>query len=272
MKKLSLFFIAGAAFTGCITRTIVQPAANASQPEKPGITIGGKLFTSAFLQHAAEYKALCHQAFNIARYQLDDALKTTHAKPLAIVTDIDETLVDNSPYAVQRGLNQQDYSVETWYDWTSKGMADTLAGSVSFLKYAASKGVTIFYITNRDEVERPGTIANLKKFGFPFADDAHLILRSGESSKEKRRLRVSETHEIVMLMGDNLADFSSVFDKKSTADRNQQVRENASLFGKKFIVLPNPTYGDWESALFHYNHKLTTQQKDSAIREAIKGY
>jgi len=270
MKKISLGLLGAAVFSGCITTTVIQQPPQ--QPENPGITIGGKLFTSAFLQTAAEYKALCHQAFNIARYQLDDALKTTHSKPLAIVTDIDETLVDNSPYAVQRGFNNMDYSVETWYDWTSKGMADTLAGSVSFLKYAASKGVAVFYITNRDEVERQGTLANLKRFGFPFADDAHLILRTGESSKEKRRQHVSETHEIVMLMGDNLADFSSIFDKKSTDDRNNIVREQADLFGKKFIVLPNPTYGDWEGSLFRYNHKLSIQQKDSVIRQTLKGY
>jgi len=234
---------------------------------------GGRLFTSAFHQQAAEYKALCFQAYNIATLRLDQALSnSTSILPKAVITDVDETILDNSPYAVHRALQGKDYDLPSWMEWTAKGMADTLAGAWTFFNYAASKNVEVFYVTNREENERAGTLENLKKFGFPYADDKHLILKSTVSSKEGRRLEIEKTHEIVLLIGDNLADFSMLFDKKTTDERTQNVRHLASEFGKKFIVLPNPNYGDWENALYQYNYNWTPVQKDSIIKSILKGY
>jgi 5'-nucleotidase (lipoprotein e(P4) family) len=143
---------------------------------------------------------------------------------------------------------------------------------VSFLKYASSKGVRIFYLTNRAETERKGTLANLVQAGFPDAVSEQLILKSAVSSKEPRRLAIAEKYEIVMLMGDNLGDFSSLFDKKSPEERLQNTTLSAAEFGKRFIVLPNPVYGDWELSLYKYNYQLTPAQKDSVIRNVLKSY
>jgi len=63
------------------------------------------------------------------------------------------------------------------------GNADTLAGSFSFFNYTASRGIEIFYITNREEKERAGTLENLRRFHFPFADDAHLFMLDGSRSQ-----------------------------------------------------------------------------------------
>ena len=51
----------------------------------------GKLYAALFQQQAAEYDALCYQAYNIARLRLDETLTKPSDKPLAIVSDIDET-------------------------------------------------------------------------------------------------------------------------------------------------------------------------------------
>ncbi len=236
------------------------------------IDLNGKIYSAVFQQRAAEYKALCQQSFNMATWQLDTALGQKHAKPLAIVSDIDETFLDNSPYAVTMSQKGQTYSEASWAEWTAKGNALPLMGSEAFYKYAASKGVEIFYITNRSAKDKAGTIANLKKYDFPFADDAHVVVREQSSSKEPRRLKVSETHEIVLLLGDNLADFSAAFDKKTETERLQGVKDNAALFGKKFIVLPNSGYGDWESAIFDYKYNWTPAQKDSIYLSKVKGF
>src|SRR5690606_29637080 len=134
------------------------------------------------------------------------------------------------------------------------------------------KGVEIFYITNRSVKDKPGTIANLKKFGFPFADDQHVIVRQTVSSKEPRRQKIAETHEIVLLLGDNLSDFSAAFDKKTQAGRDLGVEKHAQDFGKKFIVLPNTGYGDWESAIFDYDYNRSQSQKDSIYLDKVKGF
>lgn len=263
MKKILLAccLLAGACKTSQVSTT--------SQPQDATITVNGKLFTAVFMQKAAEYRALCFQAYNIARLRLDQ-YKPVSGKPLAIVTDIDETVLDNSSYEVSRAMQGKAYDQASWYEWTSKAMADTVPGAASFLKYAASKGVTVFYITNRDEKERAGTLKNLKKFNFPNADDAHFIPRQNTSSKESRRQAVYATHDIVMMLGDNLADFSVLFDKKKPEERLLYTNFSVPDFGNRFIILPNPVYGDWESSLYNYNYKLTGAQKDSVIRSVLK--
>lgn len=232
----------------------------------------GKLWASFFQQRSAEYRALCQQAFNIAKGRVDEVAGRQTLRPLAIVTDIDETFLDNSPYAVHQALKGKDYEAGSWAEWTSMGKADTLQGSLSFFSYAASKGIEIFYITNREEKERTGTLANLRRFGFPYADEKHLLLRSEGSGKEPRRQQVATTHDIVLLLGDNLADFSPLFDKKMETERAANVSLVASEFGNRFIILPNTTYGGWEESFYQFNFKQTEAAKDSIIRAALKGY
>lgn len=234
------------------------------------VIIPGKLFASLFQQRAAEYRALCLQAYNIAKFRIDNYTPQT-TKPRAVITDLDETALDNSFYEVHQTLQGKDYESASWAEWTSKGMADTLAGSVSFFRYAASQGIEVYYVTNRDDKDFTGTLENLKKYGFPYADSTHLIVRKNVSSKEQRRQNIATTHEIILLLGDNLADFSSLFDRKTEVERRNNVDLSASDFGKKFIVLPNTVYGDWESALFQYQ-RLTAAQKDSIIKISVKGY
>lgn len=249
--------------------TVCQAQSNPQQALS--IANGGKTWASLYQQRAAEYKALCFQAYNIARLRLDEALKAREGKkPLAVVTDIDETLLDNSPYDAMRAINNQEFDLKAWKVWTAQGIADTVPGAPSFFKYAASKGVTVFYITNRDEDEREGTTKNLKRYGLPYADQQHIILRSSTSSKEERRQAVLKNYHIVLFCGDNLPDFDSAYDNKPAQEsRNAATEKLKRYFGNQYIVIPNPAYGDFENAIFS-NQKLTPAQKDSVIRTLIK--
>lgn len=231
----------------------------------------GKVWALLWQQQAAEYKALCFQAYNIAKLRVDEAIKQPAAKPYAIVTDIDETILDNSPYDARRAINNQDFTSQTWKEWTAKGIADTVPGAPAFFKYAASKGVEIFYITNRDEDERVGTLKNLALYNMPDADNAHLLLKQSTSSKESRRRQVSQTHTIILFCGDNLADMDALYDNKpSVLNRTKATQQLMQQFGDKYIVLPNPAYGDFESAWYNFNYKLTPAQKDSIIKANLK--
>jgi 5'-nucleotidase (lipoprotein e(P4) family) len=236
------------------------------------VVTDGKIYTTAYQQRAAEYRALCFQAYNIAHQRVDEILLTKTDKPKVIVTDIDETILDNSAYEVHQTLQGKGYESDAWYEWSAMIKADTVTGSLNFLKYASSKGIEIFYVTNRSERERNFTIKNLQKFNFPDADSAHLFPLKNTSSKEERRQNIAANHTIVMLLGDNLGDFSSLFDKKNTDERNQNVNFAGVEFGKRFIVLPNPVYGDWENSLYNYNYSLTATQKDSVIKASLHSY
>jgi len=76
---------------------------------------------------------------------------------------------------------------------------------------------------------------------------------------------------IVLLMGDNLNDFAEVFETRRTVEsRIAAVEQNRNLFGTKFIVLPNPMYGDWENSIYDYNFKLTSEEKQAKRRALLK--
>lgn len=252
--------------------TLPENQAATSGKSLNNITLNGKIYSALWQQNAGEFRALCYQAYNIAQMRIDENLQTKSAKPLAIITDIDETFLDNSPYAVTEAENGKDYNPQTWKNWTAKAEAKAYPGSLNLFNYAASKNITVFYITNRDENDRAGTLKNLQNLGFPFADEAHLLTKTTTSDKEARRLEVLKNYNVIIYLGDNLADFSKIFNKNPQAERNELVDENAKQFGKKFIVLPNSGYGDWEPALPGFNYQLTPSEKDKVILDNLRGY
>ena len=226
-------------------------------------------------QQSAEYRALSYQAFYLARLQLDHILATKNKadKPIAIVTDIDETVMDNSPYSGYLIAVNEEYTPATWAAWVSKKNAEAVPGALEFFKYAASKEVAIFYVSNRNVQLQKETMENLISLGFPGVNEKHVLLKSTTSGKEPRRDEVAKTHKIELLLGDNLSDFSTVFENKSTQDRNNATEQLKAAFGKKFIVLPNPMYGDWETkGIYESNYNWTKFQKDSLRRKNIKAY
>lgn len=274
MKKLHsliLIIIFSGFAVSCQTAQIAT-ADKASDRQLNDIALNGKVYTALWVQNSGEFRALCYQAFNIAKFRVDQKTAMNHFRPIAIVADIDETFLDNSPYAVTQAQRGNEFDYDTWLEWTSKGDAEPYPGSVEFFNYAASKHVQIFYVTNRNENDKPGTIRNLKKHGYPYADDEHVIVMTDTSNKEARRQAILKDYEIFLFIGDNLGDFSEEFYKKPQAERNQKVDEKADWFGRNYIVLPNPNYGDWESALPGYNSNLSPENKDKAILENVKGY
>ncbi len=266
--------LALAAFTACTcprqtaTPTPVPVLAAVSYPTNEH-TVQAVLW----VQRSGEYRALCHQAFNLARRVLDEELKANPTpKKRAVVVDVDETVLDNSPYQARLIKTRQGYATATWRQWVDLARAEALAGAVEFLKHAAARGVEVFYISNRRVEEHAGTLANLRAKGFPHADDAHLLLRTTESSKAKRRAAVGATHEIVLLMGDNLNDFTEAFDGKDAATRIAEVDRLAKEFGHRFILLPNPLYGDFEDSIYRYNRGLPEAEKDALRKGALRDY
>ena len=261
---LSLTFFS---YTSVIAQAPQQAAADSEYQE------GAILWTQA----SGEMRALSYQAFNLARMVLDRDLRMRHRGRLrpAIIVDIDETILDNSRYQATLLKNHQTHSGQRFTEWVNRAEAAALPGAVEFLRYATSRGVRVFYITNRKEVEKEGTAVNLKKLGFPEVTDQTLLVRTDpqNSSKEPRRESVSKKHRIVLLMGDNLNDFAEVFDKSRTvSDRLAAADQNKDKFGVRFIVLPNAMYGDWENAIYDYNFQLDEKQKAAKRREYLKTY
>ena len=232
-----------------------------------------KIQSMLWQQNAAEYRALCYQAFNFAKLRLDNILKNQNAdKPLAIIADIDETVLDNSPYDVKLIESDTRYEKSSWIKWGKLEIAKPVPGVLEFLSYANKKGIEIFYISNRYNEQLLETKNNLQKLGFPNADDNHILLRKEVSSKKSRRAMVSNSHKIIMLLGDNLTDFSEIYDNKKTKERNHLTDSLKHHFGNNFILLPNPIYGDWESKGIYEGKSWNIIQEDSIRRSKIISY
>jgi 5'-nucleotidase (lipoprotein e(P4) family) len=226
-------------------------------------------------QHAAEYRALAYQAYNIARLRLENYLerKGSHIQNPAVITDIDETVLDNSPFAAKLIELDSAYTRSRWLEWGNLARADTIPGSLGFFRYAAAKGVEIFYISNRYAVQLAVTIKNLREWGYPFADTLHVLLNQGSAGKEVRRGSVAKNHHIILLIGDNLADFSDLFQVTGSLRRNVLADSLRSEFGRRFILLPNPVYGDWETrGIYEGKSHLSKVQQDSIRRASLRSY
>ena len=177
--------------------------------------------------------------------------------------DIDETVLDNSPYQAYQIENKKNFNQEDWNKWTRLAQAEPIAGALNFLNFTKNNGVEIFYVSNRSEAERVPTLENLQKKSFPYADNNHLILKTDKSSKESRRQKLSEKYNIVLFFGDNLSDFSDIYYYNNEGKTSsEKVLEHPELFGSKFIILPNAMYGDWESSMYKKNtdKKLSNEQ------------
>jgi len=253
--------------------TTLAHRAPAQQPADKEYEVGAVLWQ----QSSGEYRALTYQAFALARMLLDQDLRTNRwgAVKRAVIVDIDETILDNSGHEAWLVKNHQNYEAQGWTEWCNRAAATAVPGAVEFLRYADSRGVRVFYITNRKQIEKEGTAKNLVKLGFPNVNDETLLVRpeKGDSSKEPRRQAVSARYHVVLLMGDNLNDFAEVFENSKTVDtRIESVERSKAQFGTRFIVLPNPMYGDWESAIYGYNLKLPDAEKAEKRKSALKAY
>jgi 5'-nucleotidase (lipoprotein e(P4) family) len=254
---------------GC--KTTPQPLPPAAQT-----SLGSREYlvqATLWQQHASEFRALCYQAFFTARLQAADAMmRSRYAKPPAVVLDIDETVLDNSPYAGWQIKADQPFSPASWAEWTALANADTIPGARGFCKWAEGAGLDVFYVSNRMLKEREATIRNLQAKGFPNADTNHVLLRTDVGNKEPRRQKISETNTIIMLIGDNLNDLSEAFEGISNAERDALVERHRNSWGNNWIVLPNAGYGSWEAAMQGYQKGLNATQLDSIRKANIQSF
>jgi len=228
-----------------------------------------------WFHHSAEMEACFIQTYKMAQLALDEQLANyKNEKKPAVVLDLDETVLNNSPYQFKLLEVKKEYTYESWTDWVNLAKAEALPGAYKFVSYAKEKGVEVFYISNRTVAHLEATIKNLQRLSFPNADSIHVLLNDKTSDKTERRAIVSENYEIIMLIGDNLTDMSQKF-----ADRNKEtmgkeiVEQNKALIGEKYIVMPNPMYGEWEKAIYNNSRKWSDAQKDSLRKLVIKsGY
>ncbi len=261
--------------TYCCPIGLTEPSKNYDNPAYTQRELNDQsIMAILWMQTSAEYRALCYQAYNVADLELERALairKSNDKKPMAIIVDCDDTVLqDGSAQAYYIGTDKK-YNSHDWEAWVAQAKAEAVPGAVEFLNKAVNNGVTVFYIPNRNKAtELEGTLKNLKKEGFPMVDKEHVLLKTDSSNKQKRFDQVAQRYNVIMFIGDNVEDMPIGAKGKITARRNGIVDENKGLFGTKYIVLPNPMYGGWESSFVKNYYSLSAEQKDSVRRARLE--
>ncbi len=210
----------------------------------------------AWKQTAAEYRALYHQGFNVAKMHVEKSLKDkkTGDKPLAIVTDLDDTLVLPLQYWGHLVDNNVDFFNDPiWDKWIPEYQLVPSPGALEFLEFCKNNNVEVFYVTSREQGDETYrfVIEQMNKLGFPYADEQHVTVLRDTSNKEKPQQKIAEQYDIVVYLGDNLNDFRRIYYVKGDVDeRIKLMEQDKDKFGSKFILFPNPTDGHWVSAIF----------------------
>ncbi len=245
--------------------SIVIISITSCQKEQKKSSLENNLLNATFwFQHSAEQEACYIQAYSLAKNALFSNLQMTdNDMPKAVILDIDETVLDNSPLEAYLIKNNIPFGKDIWDKWVALEQAKSLPGVHDFLNFAKENGVEIFYISNRNVKNLQHTINNLQKEGLPCADSLHVLLEDTTSDKTPRRNIVRKKYDVLLYIGDNLRDFSEDFKDRSQKDGKLSVENNKNLFGKKYIILPNPMYGEW---LEKYKSKREDEQTSNMIK------
>ncbi len=224
-----------------------------------------------YMQVSAEYRACCLQAYRVAadslRQKVKAAVDVEAADPRkapAVILDLDETVIDNSGYQSYQLRSGKSFEMASWLLWEQKGVGEVgiIAGAKEFIDFAKRLKVKVFYITNRTQKNKQWTMDALTKLGIEVPLDQLLCNESITSTnKDDRRQAVAKDHDVLLLLGDNLRDFDDKFKSqadgksdpaavaKAIRERKDQVDADRKQWGDKWIILPNPAYGEWAKVL-----------------------
>jgi acid phosphatase len=247
------------------------------------------LLATLWTQRAVEYKANALTVFALARIRLDEALadKGWTAAPAeqtgdfrnlppAVVLDVDETLLDNSKYQVWMMRANQSFSTKTWNQFCAAQVSAAIPGAVEFTKYADSKGVKIFYVTNRGAETEKDTRENMQKLGFPMGGNVDTFLMQGEKpdwtgAKSTRRAAITKDYRVLLNIGDNFGDFDDRY-RTSEADRVKAFEAGMPYWGKQWLMLANPTYGSFDTAPFGHDFKKSRDEQRKAKWDVLEAW
>lgn len=226
-----------------------------------------------WMRTSAEYRALCHQAYNAALERIRWAFVSHRREdsPLALVVDCPGAILDRSRSMADR--LREGKLFDGAEDWDGLASGDLLPGALELLKTADELGVAIFYATNRplETQEQTGeALKGLQALGLPQAVEDRLLARAGGAeplSKMPRFAKVAEEYDVVLYLGDSVDDLPLDLEGKPAAECRRAVDRESERFGTSFILIPNPAGSEWERALVPAD--ASPSDRDRARREAL---
>ncbi len=281
--------------SGCASAPSTREAAATPAPTPPAVTVAAddNLNAVLWVQRSAEYRANAISLFRAAAARLDHALaqpdwdalvpaERAQAAPLAklppaVIMDIDETVLDNSPYQARLVAGGGEYDEVTWAAWVEERRAEPVPGVLGFARAAQARGVTILYLSNRAQHLQEPTLANLRAVGLPVKDESVFLGLGTQvegcdqhgSEKLCRRRVAGRDYRILMQFGDQLGDFVEVVANTPQA-RDALLDRHEAWFGERWWMLANPSYGSWEPALFNNAWSEPRERRRQIKRESLE--
>jgi 5'-nucleotidase (lipoprotein e(P4) family) len=248
-----VFFIAVAAAClsapspAAVPAPTASPAAAAAPQPSPTLPPAPIPAAIRWVRDSAEHHALFLQIYRQATEQVDREATKRAPGTWAVVLDADETVIDNSAYALARAQGHQPVDATSWRQWETSLAAVPLPGAAAFLARVHELKGKIAIVTNRPQSVCPATEALFRAHDLPF--DVMLCKPdAGPNDKNPRFEAVANGTTpaglpplaIVAFLGDNIFDFP-----KLSQAIAKQGDEAFAQFGVRFFVFPNPMYGSW---------------------------
>lgn len=170
-------------------------------------------------------------------------------KPPAAVFDADETVLLNLGVEELSARHPGPFDEKQWDRWERTGANAVAAVPGARDAFARMRAAGVAIVINSNRVDVGGSIAALKAAGlgdFVAGDTVYLRDAGGKSGKDARRARIAAHYCVVVMAGDQLGDFSDLFNAiPSVSDRRRAADSGAiaAMWGDGWFVLPNPVYG-----------------------------
>jgi len=175
-------------------------------------------------------------------------------RPLAVVLDVDETAIQNLGFEYDDASHPgRPYDQERWNRWERTG-SDAVAatpGAVAALAAIRAARITVIFNTNRLAAHAAENVAALARAGLGFTRHGETLWLQGDvapgSAKDPRRAAIAARYCVVAMAGDQLGDFSDLFNDRALSVPERRSAATgapfARIWGAGWFILPNPVYG-----------------------------
>ena len=168
-----------------------------------------------WVRESSEYANLCRQTFRMAQDIVRDQIKNSSGQKIAVVMDLDETVLDNSLYQVEPSCRIGVHS-RFVVRLGQEGRGGVGSGAKSFIDFLRKQPVRLIFLSNRMNENLAPTKSNLRKLGVLRADDLFLLRIDKPDTKIKRRSEIIEgkgrmkkagAYVVIAYFGDSSGDF-----------------------------------------------------------------
>jgi acid phosphatase len=262
---MAIFGIAGCTTTGPMLVSRSDAASSAQDDRLDAIL---------WQTTSAEYRVLVQAIYATAKLHLEQALTDRQWTalpgqkdnfqnlPPAIIMDVDETVIDTGKFQSLLVKNHARFSSRRWREWQRRNEPDAVPGAIELISYAQARGVTVFFVTNREHATEPITRVNLATIGIKLPENVDTVLSRNErpewsADKTSRHKFIGQSYRVLMLIGDDLADFIPEYRGAPQTRIAEALKHDE--WGRKWFMLPNPMYGSWEASLYDFRPELNSE-------------